>query len=119
MNRKTTTGECSTVLELRKDAAALKHLGDIEEFMKIPLERGGGHFSDWERDFVRSVRQQFDEKLVLSQAQRAAIADIWHAIDLRKRGTPEEKTENLFSKLSPERQAEQRARANKVKLPWE
>lgn len=28
-------------------------------------------------------------------------------------------SENLFSSLSPERQAEQRARAERVKLPWE
>jgi hypothetical protein len=30
-----------------------------------------------------------------------------------------EPSENLFSRLTPERQAEQRARAAKVKLPWE
>lgn len=111
--------ECSTLLELRKDTAALKQLDDLEEIVSVPPERGGVHFSDWERTFIRSVRQQFDEVLVFSQAQRDKIAEVWHVVDLRKRGAPEEKPANLFSKLSPERQAEQRARASKIRLPWE
>jgi hypothetical protein len=104
---------CDTVLELRKDKAALKQLADLEELVDVPPERGGVHFSDWERDFIKSVRH--DAALGFSSKQREKIAEVWHAVDLRKH----EKTENLFSKLSPERQAEQRARAASVKLPWE
>jgi hypothetical protein len=105
--------------DLRKDTTALKQLADLEEFIDVPLERGGVYFSDWEREFIKSVRVQFNLALFFSAKQRAKIAEVWHAIDLRKRGAPDEKTENLFSKLSPERQAEQRARAAKVRLPWE
>jgi hypothetical protein len=110
---------CDTVLELRKDTAALKQLVDLEELVDVPAARGGVYFSDWERAFIRSVRQQHDEALGFTPKQREKITEVWRAIDLRKRGAPDEKTENLFSKLSPERQAEQRARAAKVRLPWE
>lgn len=108
-----------TVLELRKDTEALKQLADLEELVDVPLERGGIYFSDWERDFIRSVREQHDRTLEFSEKQRGKIKDIWQAADLRKRVAPDEKVENLFSKLSPERQAEQRERAKKVRLPWE
>lgn len=111
--------EETTVLELRKDTAALKQLEDLTELVDVPPERGGINFSDWERQFIRSVRKQFDEELRFSPKQRAKIKDVWHAADLRKRAAPDEKVVNLFSNLSPERQAEQRARAARVKLPWE
>jgi len=106
-----------TILELRKDTVALKQLADLEELVDVPPERGGVYFSDWERWFSKSLRDV--EPPVFSPAQRDKIAEVWHVVDLRKRAAPEEKTANLFSKLSPERQAEQRARAAKVKLPWE
>lgn len=110
---------CDTVLELRKDTTALKQLEDLEEIVDVPAERGGVYFSDWERGFIKSVRGQFDLALFFSQKQRDKIKEVWQAIDLRKRGVPDERAENLFSKLSPERQAEQRERAARVKLPWE
>jgi hypothetical protein len=108
-----------TILELRKDTAALKQLDDLEELVSVPPERGGVYFLDWEREFIRSVRQQFNKALTFSPRQRDKIKDIWHAVDLRKRTAPDEKPANLFSKLSSERQAEQRERASRVKLPWE
>ena len=111
--------DCSTILNLHKDTEALKQLDDLEELVNVPPERGGVYFSDWERTFIRSVRQQFNWALIFSPKQRDKIKDIWHLIDLRKRGAPDEKPANLFSKLSSERQAEQRARADRVKLPWE
>ena len=111
--------DCPTILELRKDTATLKQLADLEELVDVPIQRGGVYFSEWEREFVKSVRRQFDDSLEFSEKQREKIADIWKAVDLRKRASPDQKTENLFSKLSPERQAEQRARAARIKLPWE
>lgn len=114
-----TVKDCPTILELRKDTETLKRLADLEELVDVPVQRGGVYFSDWEREFIRSVRQQYDTSLEFSEKQREKITDIWHTADLRKRKRPEEKTENLFSKLSPERQAEQRERAKKVRLPWE
>lgn len=108
-----------TILDLKKDTESLKYLADLEELMSVPIERGGFYFSDWERGFVRNIRAQHDDSLVFSEAQRAKLKEIWQAADLRKRARPDEQTQNLFSSLSPERQAEQRARAAKVKLPWE
>lgn len=109
----------TTVLELRKDTAALKQLAELEEHVKVPPERGGYHFSDWERSFIASVREQHNDTLEFTEKQRAKIKDIWQASDLKKRASPDEKTENLFSNLSPARQTEQLARAKRVKLPWE
>lgn len=111
--------DCATVLDLRKDTTALKQLSDLEELVDVPVERGGVYFSDWERKFIRDVRRQFDDTLLFSPGQREKITEVWYAVDLRKRAAPDEKPANLFSKLSPERQAEQRARAAKVRLPWE
>ena len=83
---------------------------DLDELVDVPTERGGFYFSDWERNFIRSMSDGFDAGLGFSRAQREKIKQIWCDVDLRKRGAPDEKAENLFSKLSPERQAEQRAR---------
>ena len=110
---------CDTILDLRKDTAALKQLGDLEELVGVPPERGGVYFSDWEREFIYSVRQQYGPASGFSTKQREKIKEVWQAVDLRKRSAPDEKPANLFSKLSPARQAEQRARAAKVRLPWE
>lgn len=106
-----------SALEIRKDAAALKLLEGLVELASVPPERGGSNFSDWERGFIASTAEV--DPPVFSQAQRDKIKEIWQAADLRKRAAPDEQAQNLFSKLSPERQAEQRARAAKVKLPWE
>lgn len=116
---KNTVDDCPTVLELRKDTETLKHLSDLEELVSVPPERGGHHFSDWEKSFIKEVRRNHDATLEFSPKQRAKIKEIWQAADLRKRVAPDEKVENLFSKLTPARQAEMRERAKRVKLPWE
>jgi hypothetical protein len=108
-----------TILDLRKDTEALKQLADLEELVDVPPERGGYHFSEWERKFIKDVREQHNRTLDFTSAQRVKIKEIWQAADLRKRAGPDEKAQNLFSKLSPERQVEQLARAKRVRLPWE
>ena len=115
----TSIDDCDTILDMRKDTTALKQLADLEELVDVPIERGGVYFSDWERTFIRDVRRQFDDTLDFSPKQREKIAEVWHSVDLRKRTAPDEKPANLFSRLSPERQAEQRERAAKIRLPWE
>jgi hypothetical protein len=110
--------QSSTVLELRKDTEALKQLEDLEELVGVPVERGGVYFSDWERKFIKDVRRQHDDTLVLSPNQRAKIKEIWQLVDLRKRERPDEKPANLFSNLSPKEQARQREKAKGI-LPWE
>lgn len=104
------------ILEIRKDTETLKLLSDLEELASVSPERGGHHFSDWERKFIADLREQ---QPVFSDEQRAKIKEIWHATDLRKRSRPDEKAANLFSNLSPARQIEQRERAAKIRLPWE
>lgn len=105
-----------TDLELRKDTEALKRLRELEELVNVPPERGGYHFSDWEKKFIKSLG---DQQPVFTPAQRAKLEQIWHDVELRKRPELDEKPANLFSSMSPEKQAAQRARAAKVKLPWE
>lgn len=60
-------------------------------------------FSEWRAgDFTLSDKQR---KWLYGVAERLGVATA--------------PSENLFSQLSPARQAEQRARAAKVRLPWE
>lgn len=51
---------------------------------------------------------------IVSEKQRA-----WIRGAAERLGIATAPSENLFSKLSPERQREQRERAAKVRLPWE
>lgn len=108
-----------TIAELEADTRALQHLAELEEQAFVPPERGGPYFSDWEREFIRNVREQHNRTLEFTERQRAKIREIREALDSEDRGPPPEASANLFSRLSPARQAEQRARADKVKLPWE
>jgi hypothetical protein len=105
----------NAVLDLRKDTLALKQLADLEELVDVPPERGGAYLSEWERQFIKSAHGTS----CFTPKQREKIAEIWHSVDLGKRSGPDEKAQNIFSKLSPERQAEQRERAKRVKLPWD
>src|SRR5262245_36299589 len=66
-----------SILELRKDTEAMKLLGDLVELEKVPPERGGYHFSDWERGFIKSCSEQ--DPPIYSEAQRSKIKDIWQA----------------------------------------
>lgn len=109
------------VQELAADARALRQLGELEEQAGIAPERGGPHLTEWERDFLRSVREQFDRLLTFSAGQREKIAEIHSDIE-KGRSAPWERdagAANVFSKMSPERQAEERRKAAKVRLPWE
>jgi len=115
--KKVRSAVSDTVLELRNHTAALERLSDLIELADVPPERGGYHFSEWERQFIGNLREL--DPPIFSPEQRAKIAEIWHAADLRKRLEIDEKPANLFSKLSPQRQDEQLARAARVKLPWE
>lgn len=64
------------------------------------------------------MREQHNRTLEFTDKQRAKLKEVWQAIDLQKRGAPDEKAQNLFSNLSPARQAEMQARAKGI-LPWE
>ena len=108
----------TSLLELAHDAVALKHLADLEELASVPPERGGYHFSEWERGFIKAVREQHDQTLDFTDKQRAKIKEVWQAADLRKRAGPDEQSQNLFSNLPPARQAEMKAKAKGI-LPWE
>lgn len=104
------------VAGLKKDTEALRYLADLDSIVQVPPERGGFYFSEWERDFIRDM-SRVDP--IFTPAQREKLKEIWTKVDASERFESDEKSKNLFSKLSPERQAEQRARAAKVVLPWE
>jgi len=107
--------------ELAADARALKLLAELEAQASVPPERGGPHLTDWERGFLASIREQFDRLLTFTSAQREKIAEIHSDIE-KGRSAPWERdagAANIFSRMSPERQAEERRKAARVRLPWE
>lgn len=65
-------------------------------------------FSEWQHN-LRSGKRR-----VLTPKQRQWLMDRAEHFEMTDAAPA-----NLFSSLSPERQAEQRARAAAVKLPWE
>lgn len=110
------------IARMREDTVALKQVGEIEEVIDVPAERGGFHFSEWERGFIRNVRRRFDRTLEFTYKQREGIKSIWQDLDRLRRENPEgrpKEAANLFSNLSSEEQRKQRERAAKIKLPWE
>jgi len=52
-------------------------LRDCEEAAKTPLHRGGTDYNEWEREFLASVREQYDAAPVLSDAQLAKLVELW------------------------------------------
>jgi hypothetical protein len=39
-----------------------KWLEGCESAAEVPLHRGGTDFNEWERSFIESIREQFDER---------------------------------------------------------
>lgn len=67
--------------------------------------------------FVRE-RETFPEWLEQGRELTQKMRD-WLRAAAHRLGVQEAPARNLFSGLSPERQAEQRKAADRVKLPWE
>jgi hypothetical protein len=63
---------------------------------------------------TRAFRQWIERETVLTEKQQKWLYGV-----AERCGLIVAPAENIFSSMSPEKQAEQRARAAKVKLPWE
>ena len=55
-------------------------LDDCDEVRNIDPHRGGPDFTSWELDFLDSVREQFDERGTLTEAQTDKLKTIWDKI---------------------------------------
>lgn len=59
---------------------------DCEENAEVPLHRGGTSFTEWERDFLNSIREQYDARVAenrkkpLSGKQLVVLKRIWDRI---------------------------------------
>lgn len=51
----------------------------LEDVINV-LESGDEDLSDWERDFVESVQEQWEDYGWLTDKQLEKILDIWHKI---------------------------------------
>lgn len=63
-----------------------KWIEDCETNAEVPLHRGGTAFTDWQREFLESVREQFDtrtaagSKKPLSGKQLVKLKEMWDRI---------------------------------------
>ena len=55
-------------------------LDDCDEVRNIDKHRGGPDFNAWELDFLDSVREQFEERGTLTEAQTDKLKTIWDKI---------------------------------------
>lgn len=60
------------------------YVGDVEEMLDIceeqadvPKHNGGAGFNQWEREFLESIREQFDSRCRLSSAQVAVLRRLY------------------------------------------
>ncbi len=58
----------------------LEEIDDVLSECQSALEASNCPFSDWERDFIESVTDQFDRKGSLSEKQRETLKKIWEKI---------------------------------------
>lgn len=100
-------------------AMAIEQLTELEEAAAVPTERGGAYLTEWERNFLLSIREQFDDRGHLSEAQRKKIGEVYSDYEKGRAVERDAGAANLFSRLSPAEQRAQRERAAKVRLPWE
>lgn len=71
----------SRVRDADRERAQLETwLGDCEEAAQVDPSRGGTPFSDWEREFLESIRQQFDERGSLSERQAEILKGLWDRV---------------------------------------
>lgn len=80
--------------------------------------------TEWREKLSDEQRQAFEE--IRTRASKRAVFELTEkqsqwvlGVAARIGLIGAEPSENLFSSLTPERQAEQRARAAKIRLPWE
>ena len=55
-------------------------LSDCEAAKNIPSQRGGPGYGKKDLDFLESVREQFDDRGSISEAQHKWLQDLWDKI---------------------------------------
>jgi len=55
-------------------------LDDCDEASSVPQENGGPGYSEWELEFLDSVREQFNGTGRLSDKQREKLTELWNKI---------------------------------------
>ena len=52
-------------------------LDELSDLISNDFTDGAGKYSEWEQDFVSSVKEQFEYRGELSAKQRAKLKQIW------------------------------------------
>jgi len=55
-------------------------LSDCEEAKNIPSQRGGPGYGKKDLDFLESLRDQFEDRGTISEAQHKWLQDLWDRI---------------------------------------
>ena len=55
-------------------------LTDCESALDISKSRGGPGFNVWEKEFIESIREQFDDKGQLTSPQVDKLRQLWERI---------------------------------------
>ena len=55
-------------------------LEDCENVMNVSRSAGGPGFTTWEKDFLESIREQYDMRGTLSDRQQEILQEIWDKI---------------------------------------
>lgn len=55
-------------------------LDDCDSVLGIPRSRGGPGFSEWEVEFIESVRDQYESRGSLSPKQTEKLTELWNRI---------------------------------------
>lgn len=57
-----------------------RYLDDCENVRNIIKENGGPGFTKWEKDFLDSVKEQFDDQGKLPYKQARILKEMWNRI---------------------------------------
>jgi hypothetical protein len=66
--------------EVKETDEIERPLSDCESALDIPKSRGGPGFNDWEKEFLGSIREQFDDKGWLTSPQVDKLRQLWDRI---------------------------------------
>lgn len=61
-------------------ASTEEMLDDVESAKEVSPKRGGLAISNWESEFIDSIREQFDDRGTLTEKQKNVLRKIWDRI---------------------------------------
>lgn len=80
MTRKRNILGTPSIDRIGEESVSLKRLVELEEALNIPPERGGVHFSEGERQLVRTIRRRHSATRELTAEQRDKIKKLWESL---------------------------------------